>query len=79
MKSVNYSGFIPHLIESAKTLKLENEELKKSVKQLEKLKASINELIENNKAMLGKTENNSQVTSHLAVQPPSTVSIEPTI
>jgi hypothetical protein len=56
MKSVNYTGFIPHLIESVKELKAENEELKKSVKRIESLEASLNSLIEANKTLSVKIE-----------------------
>jgi hypothetical protein len=57
MKSVNYIGFIPHLIESVKELKAENDELKKSAKRIENLEASLNLLIEANKTLTLKVEN----------------------
>lgn len=57
MKAVNYTGFIPHLIESIKELKVENEELKKSVKRIESLEASLNSLIAANKTLTQKAEN----------------------
>jgi hypothetical protein len=57
MKSVNYIGFIPHLIESIKELKAENDELKKSVKRIENLEASLNSFIEANKTLTLKVEN----------------------
>ncbi|WAC13750.1 tail fiber domain-containing protein [Dyadobacter pollutisoli] len=56
MKSVNYTGLIPHLIESVKELKAENEELKKSVKRIGSLEASLNSLIEANKTLSVKIE-----------------------
>jgi hypothetical protein len=56
MKSVNYIGFIPHLIESVKELKAENENLKKSVNRIDSLEASLHSLIEANKALTLKVE-----------------------
>ncbi|MEO6287821.1 MAG: tail fiber domain-containing protein [Dyadobacter sp.] len=56
MKSVNYIGFIPHLIESVKELKAENEGLRKSVKRIESLEASLNSLIGPNKTVSVKFE-----------------------
>jgi hypothetical protein len=45
-KSVNYTGLIPHLIESVKALKMENDELRKSVQKIAALEASLNDLMD---------------------------------
>ncbi|CAG5068769.1 hypothetical protein DYBT9623_01501 [Dyadobacter sp. CECT 9623] len=44
-KAVNYIGLIPHLIESVKDLKAENEELKKTLGRVAQLEASMGELL----------------------------------
>ncbi|NIJ53763.1 tail fiber domain-containing protein [Dyadobacter arcticus] len=61
-KSVNYIGFIPHLIESVKDLKKENDELRKSVSQLSALEARVNTLTEMLQTLAAKQEATSMQT-----------------
>ncbi|KQS26841.1 hypothetical protein ASG33_20060 [Dyadobacter sp. Leaf189] len=45
LKSVNYTGLIPHLIEAVKELNAKNQELEQALSRLNTLEASVNQLL----------------------------------